>query len=281
MASLTERLRSIDSLPPLPTTLIRLIDALNAGEVSSEELERDVLVDRGLSMAVIRVANSAQFGASQAVTSIQDAITRVGHKELYRIALAHQGRTLYQDRGEGYGLVGDQAWQGSVAGAIAAELLAGWTGLCDPPITFTAALLRDCGKLAMDQLLGAETMQTAFGEEEGNREHVSYERRVFGFDHCEVGGDLARLWGLPERLELAIRHHHCPPAETTDPLFDLVHCADCTCVMMGFGVGHDGLAYEMNEEARARIGFDLGELERLMMEVSERMKRIEQDFGGE
>jgi HD-like signal output (HDOD) protein len=278
MDSLADKLRTIEDLPPLPVTLVRLIGALDNDKIGSEELERDVLLDRGLSMAVIRRANSAALGAGQHISSVQDAITRVGFKELYRIAVALQGHRLFKDRGAGYGLEGEEAWLGSVGGAVAAEWLAVKTGLVEPKIAFTAALLRDCGKLAMDQLLSAEGMLAAFDESEGVEENQLYEQQVFGFDHCEVGGDLAKLWGLPERLEMAIRQHHHPEENNEDPLVDIVHCADSACMTLGFGVGHDGLAYVLDEASRDRIGFDRHLLQELMLEVGEKIARIEDDL---
>ena len=44
---------------------------------------------------------------------------------------------------------------------------------------------------------------------------VEVERKLLGFDHADVGGELLRAWKLPERLAAATAFHHRPECSPT------------------------------------------------------------------
>ena len=51
------------------------------------------------------------------------------------------------------------------------------------------------------------------GEARTPEARIRRERLELGVDHALVGGVLARRWGLPNRLALAIERHHADDAE--------------------------------------------------------------------
>ena len=60
------------------------------------------------------------------------------------------------------------------------------------------------------------------------------EREMLGFDHAELGAQVAAAWSFPAELEEAIRHHHSPTEATLKPrLAHCVHLADAACMMLG------------------------------------------------
>lgn len=62
-----------------------------------------------------------------------------------------------------------------------------------------AGLLRDIGKRAMDQLIGAEEMQPAFVGAGPKVSQIELENSTFGVGHAEIGAALGEMWGLPRR----------------------------------------------------------------------------------
>ncbi|MBD9357828.1 HDOD domain-containing protein [Methylomonas sp. EbA] len=59
---------------------------------------------------------------------------------------------------------------------------------------------------ALDALLASQAAGLPIDEQE---------RQVFGFDYCQLGSELMRLWHLPEVYSHIIGHHLHP--ESTDP----------------------------------------------------------------
>lgn len=260
MESLSERLDMLKQLPAHPGVLVELSLALSDSDSDSEAIEKIVSQDTALAVTILREANSAAYGAASATASLQDAVTRLGKRDLLRIAAAHRCDGPLDDAGKSYGLAPGEAWHAARGGAVLASFIAERCGLADPRIAFTAALLRDCGKLAVDYLLDEGELEEMLMGRTGRKCILELERDAFGFDHADVGAELAIRWGLSGELVDAIRYHHTP-SECESAIVDIVHCADALCAMLGLGVGLDGLAYSLDVDARERIGLDLEEMQ--------------------
>ncbi len=266
MATLEKRLQALNNLPAIPAVLAQLVALLSDEERDVAEVESIVISDQALSLSVLRTANSVIEGGVEKVTTLREAIGRLGGSKLMQIALAHYTRDALNDAGVGYGLAHGEAWLGALAGAYAAEILAKKMGY-NPGMAFTCALLRDCGKLAMDCLHDVEDMLDVMAEADPDDEQMNLERRQFGQDHAEVGAALARVWGLGDEIERAIRYHHSPSALAGDLLVDITYTADLVANHLGYGVGYDGHAYTFDEDALARLNLDRNEFSELLMDA--------------
>ena len=93
------------------------------------------------------------------------------------------------------------------------------------------------------------------------------------------GGDVAEHWHLPAPIVRAIRHHHDPHAiNPPDELVDTIYLADCVCMMLGIGIGEDGLCYRADPRVAARRGLGEGDLERLGGDLLCELRSIEELF---
>jgi len=78
---------------------------------------------------------------------------------------------------------------------------------------------------------------------------MELERWLTGMNHAQLGGRIAEQWGLPSILVEAIACHHEPRLATIEPAVTLwVHLADAAALMMGVGLGEDGLNYELRDD---------------------------------
>lgn len=280
MASLKARLEEIESLPALPSTVVRLIRGLSDNNVSAEELESIIKTDEAISAIVLRVANSAAQGqAGDRVFTLQESIARLGTRVLYKIAVSQQCSAVLADGGKGFGLMRGQLWIGALGGAIAADAIARQVGGVDASVCFVGGLLRDIGKLAMDRLVGADEMQRAFAKVKSGVQQIEIESEAFGLSHAEAGAELARIWGLPEEIARAIRYHHEPDLceEGDQRLCDVVHGGDAIALWMGLGVGHDGLAYPISARAKEQLGLRRKKVETYMSAVKLELDKVMQE----
>jgi HD-like signal output (HDOD) protein len=276
MSNPQHQLAQLKSLPALPATVTRLVSALNNDELDMRELVDIVKRDEALTVAVLRLANSSVYGGAQDESfDLNQSITRIGFKKLREIALAHKTSKLLERPVEGYGLDRGQLWEGAIAGAVSAEIVAQKTQLIEPEMAFVAGLLRDIGKLAMDTIYTSEILRIQFEKRNERQSQLSLEQEIFGMDHAELGYELAKLWELPERLCVAIRYHHGVPDEETDsdPLWEVVHAGDMLAIWMGRGLGYDGMAYELNEKASQALQLKVSVLEELLAEAQWNTKR--------
>lgn len=88
------------------------------------------------------------------------------------------------------------------------------------------------------------------------------ERAVLAVEHAELGGKVARAWGLPGSLVTAITAHHAPgvsPA-ASDPIVHGVHLADVVAKAVAGGPDDnadlEAFARAMGELGLTATGYD-------------------------
>jgi HD-like signal output (HDOD) protein len=274
---LQKRLQTLNSLPPLPSTVIRLIRGLSGGTSGAGDLEEIIKTDEALSAAVLKFANSAARGATGRVFTLQESIARLGNRALHKIAVSQRCNTFLRKAESGLDLTGDH-WTFALGGGLAAEILAGQTKLADPGVCFVSGLLRDIGTLAIEKLLGPAELEKALASRIPGRDALTAERAAFGLDHAEVGAQLCRQWGLPGDITNAVCGHHTPEEK---PEFDnditrVVHCGDLIAVWMGLGSSDEAYiwSYPRCEQSMQRVGLSRENADGYIEEVKAQMAAL-------
>lgn len=277
MASVMDFLNKCPELPPAPTAALRVVSLIHSGDYDIRQLEQVIRVDEALSFAVLKLGNSAAYGAPGRSFNLTQCIARLGAKTLSKFILEQSTRQVYHGAGRAYGLRREDLWRGAVGGAIAAELIAKRHEYADPALAFTCGLLRDVGKLVIEIMYGDDTPRLL--EQASHLEcHLERERAVFGVDHAVLGAALAERWGLPAPIPDAIRFHHEPPTPdhpSHDDLFDVVHAADLISLWAGLAIGVDGLEYRLAPHVKERLHLGIREAEFEIAETWARVSEIE------
>jgi len=73
-------------LPCAPALLPRLISSLQDSESTASEIEGIITLDSSLAAATLRLANSAHYAGREPVGALDEAILRLGQREIYRLA---------------------------------------------------------------------------------------------------------------------------------------------------------------------------------------------------
>lgn len=256
-------------LPCSPWLLPKLMTLLDDPDASAGDVEDLIKVDSGLAAATLRLANSAFFSKAAACDSFSDAIVRLGFGEVYRLVTTKMASRWLSNPAEGYGWQPGDLYRHSLTVAVGADLLAKRSGLVKPELAYTAGLLHDVGKLAL-----AYVAPEAFPglREFQAREQCAWreaEHRLFGYDHCDVGGELMDAWTFPENLVDVVRFYTRPrlAAPANQPLVAHVHAAKHIALCIGTGVGEDGFHTEIDEAFLRENGFSPESLETLLPEV--------------
>ncbi len=266
METLIARLSRLNELPGISANFLPLLKSLNDDAFGKVLVGRLISADAQLSLIVLNRANSALKATLEPVSSVVEAVMRLGFQELKRVVVAHYSLVVAEG-GRGWGLDRQSSWLGAYAGAHAAANIADWSGAAGADVCYTAALLRDCGKLAMDHLCDPAAISALMEEPGSTSSATELERKAFGFDHAEAGAALAAKWSLPATLCTAIRHHHGPL--TDDGVATVVQCADAVAINMGMGVGLDGLRYATHSEALRALGITRADFEDICMSTLE------------
>ncbi len=269
-------IEKISSFPTLPTMASKLLGLLNRPEVSASEIGRVVRYDPALTANLLKAANSAYLGQTRSVDSLSEAFFRLGTKWVYQMTVSSLIYSNLNRPVTGYELSGKDLWRHSIAVAQMADILSQNLKIKDAGVVFTAGLLHDMGKI----ILG-EFVSESFDEiqEIVKNEKIPFEKaekRVIGMDHAEVGGMTAEKWKFPQAIVDSIRWHHQPEnAETQTETIDIVHIADATCLVQGFGIGSDDIHYKLNSDSVDRLGVSSKILEKATSELVTALEDID------
>jgi putative nucleotidyltransferase with HDIG domain len=224
--------RSTSWTPPVPPSVAMKVIALsNDKDANAAKIAALFQQDPMLSARVLRVAKSPLFGSSK-LTSIHDAIVRIGLRQMQAVVL-EAALELRVFHSEAFGPWMELIRKHSVATAHAARLVAKEFGV-DPESAFVAGLLHDVGSAAA---LGA------IGDRPGLFPNVDTGALAAAMDdlHGEVGGIVAEAWKMPAEIhQLVSHHHHVHQATSPNRLLAVLVVSETLATLNGFGVMAEG-----------------------------------------
>lgn len=269
-------LATIKSLPAAPMVLARVLLIMEDPKAGSAELIEAIEIDPGVTANVLRVCNSPYYAGTRQLSTLQEAVHRVGTRTIMQLVTMGASKPLLGGEHEGYGFAAGDLWRHSVSTALACRLLATRTQHPRMSLAFTGGLLHDLGKIALDTLL-KDSYQQVREKVEAGATFQEAEQEVLGMEHAELGARIAENWGFPESLVRMIRHHHEPELADVDvDLASMVHLSDALSHWLGIGLGRPGLACRFESAAVKRFKLRPEDLDRVMIELLSRMEETEQ-----
>ena len=257
----------IDTLEPIPQITTQLIEI--AQDPGSALKDAAVLIthDATLTANLLRTVNSAHFGLRRRIESVQEAVVMLGLNTIMDLVLLQATAGRLKAAQVGYDLSAGELWRHAAVSAILARKIAERIEADNVNRIFTCALLKDIGKLVLNQHVhaaGADIQRLVCQDEYC---FIDAEREVLGIDHAELGGRIAERWNFTPEMAFVIRNHHLPDEKLlAEEAVCIVYLADCVCAMMGIGTGLDGMNYRFSEEVLERLDYGANGLDQLIMQ---------------
>ncbi|MEI7986897.1 MAG: HDOD domain-containing protein [Armatimonadota bacterium] len=250
-------IRKASDLPSMPEVAFEVIRIADQAESSALKVANTLSRDPSLSARVLRLANSAFYGMSQEVSSVQDSVIVLGMRTTKSLSLVAASFPWLHIALKGKGLKPELLWNHCISCAHFSKTIAKKIDGVDAELAFCIALLHDMGTVALYLTLEAEFNQLIRAAKESEVPFDQMERELLSFDHAELGAALAESWNLPKIYSQAIRYHHRPSVlEESDTLADILHVADILVRTRGISEGLDGAFYLRDEGAFERLGFE-------------------------
>lgn len=204
-------------LPSLPEVALRVRELTGQEECNYALLEKEIAKDAAIAARLLKVANSSAMHTGKPLTSVKQAITRLGLNLVRSLVTQLSILQLM------HGCDDKERLQGFVASgmrisAICHSLAASHRHL-DAEQAALAGLLHDIGKLPLRQFLSRR---------EELRSNEALCRHIEQTLHPAVGGILLRHWRFPEELiEVAEKHEELQRDVAEQPDYtDLVIAAN-------------------------------------------------------
>ncbi|MCC6233212.1 MAG: HDOD domain-containing protein [Verrucomicrobiales bacterium] len=225
------RIERFDASPVVLSKALRLLRDPNS---EGSALVETIQADPALTAGVINLANSAYYGVSARIATLEEAVRLLGFREVYQMVSVSVAQRLFNSPLRSYGTTPQADWETSVFCALVMQRLAPGHGLDDGE-AYTIGLLHAIGRLAIDQALGETGDIDAFRTDPSPWEQR--EVRYVGLTSTEVSAMLLERWRFPERTCEALRRQTSPPSDRDDPLQACLQIARlCAAGMTGESV---------------------------------------------
>ena len=247
-----EVIAKVQKLPAVSQAALKLVSLLDQPAVSNEDIVTVLKYDNVLTAKLLRACNSPYFGFEEKVFSVEQAVLILGHQQILHMVLSLAFGNAMSTTLPGYAIEAKELWSHSITTAVAAEQLvkSGIPMELEPPVAFTAGLLHDIGKLALNQVLDADA-QTA------------------------IRSCMLETWLLPDEIVEAVANHHHPISTPAPKLSALIHVSNCLVHLIGSTLGWDCYAVLADAGANQALAITPEKLESLMIEVHESAKQVE------
>ena len=252
-------------LPVFPPLAMQLQDILAQDNCNIQQVAAKIMEDQALASHLLRVANSAFFTGLSKVSTIRDAIVRLGGKQVTSLVMLVTQQQQYRSSHKVFRAYIESLWKHAVSCAMGTKWLAEKSGYRPlAPEAFLAGLLHDIGKLFLLKVL--EDIHTS------GQYHMNLSKAIVGevmeSMHAEHGARLLQQWNLPELYCDVARDHHKEDYDPNNTVLTMVRLVNLTCHKLGIGMQHDPslvLAATAEAQALETSEFLLAELE-IMLE---------------
>lgn len=222
-------------LPAFDRTGLLIQQEMAKPDPDMQVIEKQILRDPALTSQLLKVANSSFYRGMQEVTTVRNAMVRLGLAEVTNlVSMLTQKKSFSTDDPFIHEQM-QQLWVHSVACALGSKWIA---KECRLPSkmneAFFAGLLHDIGKAFLLMAIADLKKNGQLGET------VPQSFIVEALDtlHPALGAQLLKIWNLPEIYCLVARNHHDEEIGENDTLLAIVSLANKVLAKAGIGIRH-------------------------------------------
>ncbi len=280
MKDIEDIIKKIRILTPVSQVANKVMELVEDPESVMSDLSEVISYDSSITASLLKLANSAYFGLPGKFDTVHQAVVYLGMDQVVDLVLITSCSGNFKNPQKGYDLKEGELWKASVASAILAKDLAVKKGVGKKHMIFTGALLKDIGKVILSQYVEKSFEKILSIVCTEGKTFIEAEKMVIGIDHCELGALVAKSWNFPESMTQIIKNHHDPrKVEKFKTETSVVYMSDMICMMMGVGVGSDGLSYRFYKDVAKFLNLNEKDVEETIKGFSDQIKRVEALIG--
>jgi HD-like signal output (HDOD) protein len=203
-----EILKRIDTLAPLPKTLMDIEEFKKTDNYDIDDLSRIIETDPLMVSTILKTANSAMFGFVSKIDTLSRAVNLLGVNFTTSIALGTGVKhALNSDLGS-YGASSDQFLE---IANMQSNLLNLWIGKVDPKLKdelILPAFLQESGKFLISDAINEQKKVQEFLQGLNNNfcDIPSVEKEFVGITTAEVTAAIFRHWNLAPSIVNTIKY---------------------------------------------------------------------------
>lgn len=194
-------IEKIESLPPLPKTIIEIEEFRQKSDKESFELLKIVEKDALIVSTLLKVSNSAMFGFRSKVETASKAINLLGINFTISIAIGGTVQNLLKTNLSAYGINSDDFMRAS---NLATTLTSNWLSKVSFDLKeelVLPSLLQEAGKFILADVIENEGKTEEFNLAiKSGKDVSSLEKELIGMTTSEITARIFKHWKLSENL---------------------------------------------------------------------------------
>jgi putative nucleotidyltransferase with HDIG domain len=215
-------LKRIRDVPALPDVVNQIIVLLGKPTANATEIAKLIAYDPGLTSRVLRMVNSASYGFTRQISSIQHGIMILGFNTVRGLVLSASIFKLMKKDTKTLGFDAQAFWAHSLLTAMLASFVCDTYQIKQKEEAFSGGMLHDVGKLILAQYFMQDYVTVLkqarhLSQPTYGMGFLKLELKMTGLSHTEIGTHLADKWKLPSALAECVRFHHHPEQATLHP----------------------------------------------------------------
>jgi HD-like signal output (HDOD) protein len=225
------------SLPEIPSIVAELNEVIANPLSLAEDIANVVNKSPSLTATLLKIVNSALYGCPSKIEKVSQAVTLIGTKEIYGLALGISVISIFK-------LIPKEIinmydfLRHSIGCGIIARILAAHKNLPQTEQLFVSGLLHDLGRVLLYIYFPEDSLNIFNSCRKSDRLLYQEETEYLGCDHTHIVKHLMQHWKLPLALESNVSYHHQPSQAQNPVPATILHLADI--MVNGLGMGTSG-----------------------------------------
>ncbi|MCX7814336.1 MAG: HDOD domain-containing protein [Tepidimonas ignava] len=252
--TLDELLQQAKAIPSIPRVVSEVLTELDRDDPDPRRLSELIATDPGLTARLLKLANSAFFGLTRQIDSVDEAIQVLGLNHLRTLVQAVALGTSFKTV-PGVNL--EQFWRYSLNTAKICRPLARSLKLPDGA-AFTAGLVHAVGDLVMHIGMPDVVAKIDWRVSPFDLTRAEVERSVLGYTYADVSAAFAQRWDFPEAIVTALKHQLVPfEGDIYEPLAGVVHMAAWRARAQEMGLDREAMRATFPDVVATLLGLSL------------------------
>ncbi len=254
----------IHKIPQIPEVVRSIINQLNDPKAEMLGIAKNVEKEQVISLKILRLVNSAHFGLSKKVGSIEEATYMLGMNQLKTLVVA-SGLVSAIPSINNFDI--KQFWSNSFRFGAYAKWFAEQAQL-PGDVAYTAGLLCNLGNILIHMALPSEANEIDQHVQAGHTSRSEIEKNRLGFTSRAACAELCRRWKFAEELTITIENSDNPlAAATPSALACCLFLAEYISESLNQGRNQDQILASFPSQILAQLGLSETWIESKLPEI--------------